>query len=195
MAHVLAATQTASPLLWYVTRAMAIAGYVTLTGAVLLGMLRPIARTTNERLSWLVDITHTSLAVLAALLIAGHLLSLYFDPFLPFSLLNLVVPAHEPYRPLATILGVYALYTIVAVLLSSWLKNAIPHGVWRALHYLGFVAFGLVTAHGILAGSDTNEPFMRAIYGASAGAVGFLVLMRLFAAPRKATAPAVAGKR
>ncbi len=194
MAHVLAATQ-ASPLLWYVTRAMAVAGYVTLTLAVILGMLRPIARTTNERLSWLTDITHTSLTVLAALLIAGHLISLYFDPFLPFTLLNIVTPLHEPYRPLATILGVYALYAIVAVLLSSWLKNAIPHGAWRALHYLGFVAFGLVTAHGVMAGSDSSEPFMRAIYGASAGAVGFLVLMRLFARPRQAASPAVAGRR
>ncbi len=184
MALVLAAQ--ADPFLWYLTRAMAVAGYITLAVGAMVGMLRPIARATKERLSGLTDVAHSSLNVLAALLIAGHLITLYFDPFLPFSLANLLVPVHEPYRPLASALGVFALYAIAAVLLTSWLKGALPYAFWRAVHYLSFVAFALVTAHGILAGSDTNEPFMRAIYAGCAGAVAFLVLMRVFATPRRA---------
>ncbi len=58
------------------------------------------------------------------------------------------------------------------------------------LHYLSFVAFILVTAHGLLAGSDTNEPWMRGIYAGAAGAFAILALMRLFGGRSRKTSAA-----
>jgi sulfoxide reductase heme-binding subunit YedZ len=194
MAMVLAAaTQTASPLLWYVTRATAVAAYITLAVGAIVGMLRPIARASNERMSWLVDIAHTALTVLATVLTLGHLVSLVFDTFVPFTILNLLIPTSETYRPLGTALGVLGMYAMAAVLLTSWAKPRLSYGFWRVTHYLSFVAFILVTLHGLLAGSDSREPFMRAIYGACAGAVAFMGVMRILVRPRAAGAPANAG--
>lgn len=187
MAMVLAAaTQTTSPMLWYVTRATAVAAYITLAVGAIFGMLRPLARASNERMSWLVDIAHTSLTVLAAVLTLGHLVSLVFDTFVPFTVLNLLNPASETYKPLGTALGVFGMYAMAAVLLTSWAKPRLSYGFWRAAHYLSFIAFILVTLHGLLAGSDSREPFMRAIYGACAGAVAFMGLMRILIRPRDA---------
>jgi methionine sulfoxide reductase heme-binding subunit len=168
-----------SPTLWYVTRAMAVSAYVALTLSVALGMLRTIARNARERLSWVVDELHQFIATLAGVLIAGHLLTLMLDPFLPFSLFNLLVPLGEPYRPLAVNLGVFSLYGMVVLLFSSWLRRHIPYGAWRTLHYLSFATFALVTAHGLLAGSDSGEPWMRAVYGFAAASVAFLTLARM----------------
>jgi sulfoxide reductase heme-binding subunit YedZ len=193
MAMVLAATQTASPALWYLTRATAVAAYITLAVGAIMGMLRPLARASNERLSWMVDIAHTSLTVLAAVLTVGHMVSLVFDTFIPFSVLNLLIPTGEPYKALGTSLGVFGMYAMAAVLLTSWAKPRLSYGFWRAAHYLSFVAFILVTLHGLLAGSDSHEPFMRAIYGACAGAVAFMGLMRIIVRPRAAVAPAPTG--
>src|SRR5215472_3140882 len=78
------AAAAASPTLWYVTRAMAVSAYVALTLSVMLGMLRTIARNSRERLSWVVDELHQFIATLAGVLIAGHLVTLLLDPFLPF---------------------------------------------------------------------------------------------------------------
>ena len=86
-------------MLWYLTRTTAVAAYVALTISVILGMLRAIARTSGERLSWVVDELHTFITSLAGGLIAGHLLSLKLDPFIPFALNNLFVPGDQPYRP------------------------------------------------------------------------------------------------
>lgn len=165
--------------LWYLTRALAVGAYVSLTISILCGALRSIARQTHERLSWIVDELHQFLALLAATLVLGHLLSLLFDPYLPFSLQNLLLPLNEPYRPFAVILGVLALYTMVALLLTSWFRVFMPYAFWRALHYLSFVTFVLVTAHGLLAGSDANELWMRAVYGGAVGAFVFVALVRL----------------
>ncbi len=188
MGHLVVAS---SPTLWYVTRTAAVAGYLALAVSVALGLLRTLARRTNERLSWTVDEAHQFLSILAVILIGVHLISLVFDDFQPFAWINLLVPLNEPYRPLATNIGVFAFYGLVAVSLSSWIKRAIPYNLWHLIHYLGIVTFALVTVHGWMTGSDTNEPFMRAIYGASAGAVALIFALRLFASPRATGATAV----
>jgi predicted ferric reductase len=173
------------PVLWYLTRTTAVAAYVARTFSVILGMLRAIARTSGERLSWVVDELHTFIASLAGGLIAGHLISLKLDSFIPFTFNNLFIPGDQPYRPLATTLGIFAFYTMTVVLVSSWFRALIPYRFWRFLHVFSFVAFGLVTAHGLLGGSDAGEPWQRALYGMAIGAVGFLTLLRLFGGKKK----------
>ncbi len=174
-----------APVLWYLTRTTAVAAYVALTLSVILGTLRTIARTSGERLSWVVDELHTFIASLAGGLIAGHLISLKLDPFIPFTLNNLLIPGDQPYRPLASNLGVFAFYTMTVVLVTSWIRALLPYRLWRFLHVFSFVAFGLVTAHGLLAGSDATQPWQRALYGMAVGAVGFLTLLRLFGGKKK----------
>lgn len=168
---------------WYLTRAMAFAAYVLLTLSVLLGMLRTIARQAGERVSWAVDELHQVAATLAGLAIVGHLVTLLLDAFLPFTVANLLLPLDEPYRALPVQLGVLALYGMALLLVSSWMRRRVPYRLWRGLHYLSFITFALVTAHGFLAGSDADEPWMRAVYAGAAAAVVFLGLARLFAGP------------
>ncbi len=178
-----AATSTANPLLWYVTRAAAVSAYVTLSATVLLGLMRSLARVArvrNSRALWLLDEVHPYLALLTAAFVALHLLSLLFDPLIPFAPLNMLLPIAEPYRPLAVDLGVLALYALGIVWLSSWLRRFITHARWRTLHYTSFAAFALVTFHGILAGSDASQPWMRLVYLGAAASVGALVLARAF---------------
>ena len=177
---------TPGPLLWYLTRATAFAAYVTLTAAVALGMLRVVARRAGERLSWVVDELHQFISTLALLLVLAHLLSIFLDPFIPFTAANLLLPLDEPYRPLAVRLGVFAFYALVLVLASSWLRRRLRYRTWRALHYLGFVAFALATAHGVLAGSDAGEPWMRGMYVGAGSAIAFLTLARLLAGTPRA---------
>jgi len=145
---------------------------------VALGILRTIARNARERLSGVVDDLHQFVAALAALFVLGHLVTLLLDPFLPFSVLNLLAPVDEPYDPLPVSLGVFALYAMVLLLFSSWLRRLLPYHLWRSLHYISFAAFALVTVHGLLAGSDAGEPWMRGVYGFAASTIAFLTVAR-----------------
>jgi predicted ferric reductase len=179
-----AATAQVDPRLWYVTRAAAISAYVALALATGLGLLRSLARALGVGVSWALDDLHQFVSLLAAAFVGLHLLSLLLDPFLPFPLVSLLLPVAEPTRPLANALGVLGLYALVAVLVSSWLRRRITHGLWRGLHYVSFAAFALVTLHGLFAGSDTTQPWMRATYTGAAASIAFLVLMRLLVARR-----------
>lgn len=169
-----------SPTLWYLTRATATSAYAALSLSVMLGILQVIARNASERLTWLADESHKFIATLSGVLVLGHLLTLLFDPFLPFSLLNLLFPFNEPYRQTAVDLGVLSLYLMALLLFTSWLRRRMRYRLWRGVHYISFVTFVTVTAHGWLAGSDSGEPWMRALYGAALGMVLFLTFVRLF---------------
>ena len=176
----------ADPLLWYLTRTFAVGAYITLFLTVVLGITRSLAHATNERVSWMLDELHIIAAILTGLLTAGHLLTLFFDPFYAFGLTNLLLPLSQPVSTLAVDLGVLALYALVALLLSSWLKPRISYAVWRAIHYASFAAFVLVTLHGWIAGTDSLTNWMPALYiGCSAG-VAYLVGGRLLADDRRA---------
>jgi methionine sulfoxide reductase heme-binding subunit len=176
-----ASVTPASPTLWYVTRAAAVSAYLLLTVTVALGILRSLARDLSIRTGWALDDIHQFLALLTGAFVLLHLGTLVLDPFIPFSLANLILPFAQPYRPLPTDLGVIALYTLSVVLVSSWLRRRISYGVWRGIHYVSFATFFLVTLHGLLAGADAGQPWMHAIYIGSAAAVVFLVFFRILA--------------
>jgi methionine sulfoxide reductase heme-binding subunit len=181
-----ASKRTADPRLWYVTRAAAISAYVALTATTGLGLLRSLARALGVGVSWALDELHQFVALLAAAFVALHLLSLLLDPYLPFPLVSLLLPVAEPYRPLASALGVLGLYALAAVLVSSWLRRRLTYRLWRGLHYASFASFALVTLHGLLAGADASQPWMRAVYTGAAVSIAFLVLMRLLLGRRVA---------
>jgi methionine sulfoxide reductase heme-binding subunit len=183
LAAITAINSAANPFFWYVTRAAAVSSYIVLTIVVLLGIARTLTRVAGSRASWILDETHQFLALLTAALVGLHLLSLFLDPLIPFSLLNFVVPVAEPYRSFAVDLGVLTLYGLVILWLSSWLRRYISHASWRMLHYTSFVVFLLVTLHGILAGSDSSQPWMLAIYLGASASVILMGLIRLLWVP------------
>lgn len=187
-----AAADQSNTTLWYLTRASAVAAYVVLTGLVGLGLVRSSARAAGARVSWVIDELHQFLGTIFGILVGLHLLTLLLDPFISFSLVNFIVPFNEPYSPLAVAFGVIALWTVALVLGSSWLRRHLPHRSWRALHYLSFATYTLVTLHGLLAGSDSSMPWMTAVYISSTAAIGLLCLVRLNRRPARTS---VAAKR
>jgi len=177
----------ADPTLWYVTRAAAVSAYVLLALTTNLGIVRSLTTQIGERVSWMLDELHQFLALLTGAFVLLHLLTLLLDPFITFTPANLLLPFAQPYRTLATDIGVLGVYAFAVVLVSSWLRRRISRGMWRGLHYLGFATFFLVTIHGLLAGADAGQAWMRALSFGFASAAAFLILMRLILRPSEAS--------
>jgi hypothetical protein len=47
------------------------------------------------------------------------------------------------------------------------------------VHFLSIPAFGLITLHGLFAGTDSGAPWMQAVYLTALFAVGTLTVVRL----------------
>ncbi|HEY7779409.1 MAG TPA: ferric reductase-like transmembrane domain-containing protein [Ktedonobacterales bacterium] len=179
MTHLTLAAVVANPTMGYATRALGVAAYVALAFSVAMGTFRALPRRPLRRHAWVVDELHQFVASLAVLLVIGHLAALLLDTSRHYTVVNLVFPLTEPGHLAAGRLGAVGLYAIAVTILSSWLRRHLNYGFWRGLHYASFVAFVAVTLHGLLAGSDTGEPWMRAVYAASAIVVVLLVGARL----------------
>ncbi|HSN30381.1 MAG TPA: ferric reductase-like transmembrane domain-containing protein [Kofleriaceae bacterium] len=164
---------------WLVARASGFAAFVALSFDVLVGLVVS-TRVADRRLArgQLIEL-HGWLSPLALALVLGHAAILLADSYIHFDALDLLIPFVAPYRPLATGLGVLAAYLALVVHASFGFRKRLGTKLWRRLHYLSFAAFAGGALHGILAGTDSGQPWAVALYAAPLALAGLLVARRI----------------
>ena len=142
---------------WYLSRASGIVSWALLTATILWGIfLATRIFKPFDRPAWLLDL-HRWLGALTIFGVALHLVALFADSFVEFSVRDLLVPMSTTWRPWAVASGILAMYLLVAVQLSSVVMKKIPKKVWRVIHLTSYLMFCLVTLHSFLAGSDRGN--------------------------------------
>jgi methionine sulfoxide reductase heme-binding subunit len=122
---------------------------------------------------------HKTLALLGLAALALHGVTLVLDKTVEIGLGALLVPGLAPYRPLWTGLGVLAGELMLVVYVSFALRKRIGQKNWRRLHWATYATFAAATAHGLLAGSDSGQPWALALYLGAVGAVAFATAWRV----------------
>lgn len=170
---------TSEKVYWFTSRSAAIVAYLALAGSVAWGLVvsskiadglipRPISFALHQILS------------LVALGFSGlHAVVLLGDRFIRFTWIDLVLPLHAPYRPAEVTLGILGFYLVAILTGSFYVRHLIGQRAWRLLHYLSFPAYVLVTAHGILSGTDSKQPALQYLYLVTAAGILFLVYYRI----------------
>lgn len=163
---------------WLLARSAGVGAYLMLYLSVAWGLLSTTSLVTS-RVSKRSSIAfHGTVASAGLLLLALHLAGLLLDTYVPFDLLDIVVPGRATYRPFATGLGVVAMFATAAVVATSWARKPLRPTIWRAIHLLAVPAFALSLLHGILAGSDSARFGMSVLYWTTGASVLFLVIVR-----------------
>jgi predicted ferric reductase len=165
---------------WYLARSSAWVAY----GLLWLSMVFGLLMTNKLARAWPGGPTafdlhqHTSLLGLAFALFHG--LILLGDRYIQASLAHVLLPfAYTGFNPVAVGLGQIALYGLALVGLSFYVKERIGRRMWRLIHFVSFLVFGLALIHGIAAGSDSVSPWAQGAYWASGGVVLFLTIYRV----------------
>jgi predicted ferric reductase len=173
---------------WYLSRASGIVAYLFVSGSVIWGL----ALSTKIAKMWvaapLALALHNTCSWMAAGLATFHAIVLLFDNYFDYSIPDLLIPFTGPYRPVSVGLGITSLYGLFLVASSFHVRKRIGQRTWRRLHYISFVLYILITAHGVAAGSDSQTPALQAIYAGSALTVLFLVNYRLLMLPKDGAA-------
>lgn len=167
-------------LAWYIARSSGWVAFVLLACTVLwgvLGITRLIERRGLPR--WLLDL-HRHLAFLTLVFTVIHLGALVGDNFMQIGWREIMIPFALDYRSGAVAWGVVAMYLLVAIQVSSWMRNRIPRRWWRGIHLLSYPVLWMVAMHGLRAGTDADVTAVR--YGVIGliGVVSFLTLVRVF---------------
>lgn len=150
---------------WFLSRATAIVAYLLLWLNMTLGV-GITSKLANVFPGGAVSADlHQYLSILGLGFAAFHGLILIGDPYLHYSLVQLLVPFGSAiYRPFWVGLGQMALYMWGFVYLSTLIKKQIGRRTWRFVHYFSFIVFGGTLLHGIMAGTDSGTPWMNALY-------------------------------
>jgi Ferric reductase like transmembrane component len=109
---------------------------------------------------FLIDGLHRNIAMLSVVFLAIHVVTSVLDTFAPISILDAFVPFISSYRPLWLGLGAVALDLLLAVFVTSLLRNRLGLRGWRAVHWLAYVCWPVALVHTLGTGSDVKSGWM-----------------------------------
>ena len=169
-------------LLWFASRGSGIVSLILLTAVTVLGLISVVRW---QRPTWPRFVTadlHSNLALLSVVFVGVHIVAAILDPFAQLGISAAVIPFDSSYRPLWVGLGVISVYLIVALIITSLLRERIGQRTWRAVHWLAYGAWPLAVLHGAGSGSDAFAGWMIAIEAVCIVAVAVALTWRLVAA-------------
>ncbi len=161
---------------WYLNRASGFVAYLLLFAALFLGLSMTGGLLERFFRRHRVYDLHRFVSLLALAVTAFHVLIVWPDAFIRFSLAGLLVPFVSAFEPLFMALGIFALYLTAVIVGAFYIRNLISYRAWRLLHYGTFAAFALALGHGAGAGTDTAAGWARFLY-AGTGLVAFNMLV------------------
>lgn len=164
---------------WYFTRSAGTVAYLLLAGSTIWGLLlstKLIKETIPAALSLAM---HNILSWLAVVLTGLHALALLWDSYYAYTVADLTIPFIGPYRPGWVGLGIIGFYLMFLTSLSFNFRKQLGQKRWRQLHYATFGVYILATLHGVMAGTDSGNLGMQALYWGSGLMVLFLTNFRL----------------
>ncbi len=159
---------------WYITRSAGLTAYLLLWLSVLWGLAIP-SKILDGLLhgSFTFDF-HEFISLLGIGFLAIHLGALLFDAYMPYSVLQILIPGLSSYRPLWIGVGIVSCYLTLLVTVTFYLRSRIGQKAFRAIHVFSLVAFLGAALHGLLSGSDTALPAVQAMYAVTLLSVVFL---------------------
>ena len=148
---------------WYLTRASGTVSLILLTASVVIG-IAAIARLRGPGVPrFVVDGVHRTASLLAVAFLAVHIITSVLDGFASISLVDAVIPFVGSYRPLWLGLGTVAFDLLLAVAITSLVRDRMGHATWRGVHWLAYVAWPVAVVHGLGTGSDIHQSWLQLI--------------------------------
>jgi predicted ferric reductase len=133
---------------------------VLLTVNILLGLL--LSARYNTLRSWphkrlpVFDI-HNWTAYIALGLIVLHPVLLLVSETAHFRVIDVLFPIKSPHQTLYNNLGALAFYSVLFVVVTSYIRSRLGSRLWKKLHYVSYAAAALLFVHGLEIDPDLKE--------------------------------------
>src|SRR5712664_590019 len=127
---------------------------ILLSGVVVLGVLSTMRIQSAAWPRFLTTGLHRNLALLTLVFLALHIVTAVVDPFTHLGWLTAVVPFSSYYRTLWLGLGTIAFELLLAIIVTSLLREVIGQAAWRIVHWLTYASWPIAIVHGFGTGTD-----------------------------------------
>ena len=169
---------------WFLSRASGVTAYVLFWASMMMGLLMSTKTTRLWSTGSTFMAMHEFTSILGLLFAGFHALILLGDAFIQTDVVQILTPflmdfGKDGAQSIWVGFGQLGFYALALILLSFYVRQRISYGVWRWLHFGTFVAYMLVTVHGMLVGSDSQTTFMLSVYAFTNASILFLTLYRV----------------
>lgn len=162
---------------WYTARSTGIVAWALLAAGIVWGLLlstKALGR--RPRPNWMLDL-HRFLGGASVVFVALHVVSIILDSYVHFNVVQVLVPFTASWHPAAVAWGIASLYLLLAVEITSLLRNRISKRAWRLTHFASFPLYLTATTHAFSAGTDgTAIAFRVAAVAVTALIIGLTTL-------------------
>ncbi|HUI04521.1 MAG TPA: ferric reductase-like transmembrane domain-containing protein [Acidimicrobiales bacterium] len=171
-----------SPVLWYATRATGLVSVVLLSATTVLGILVANRTSTPRWPGFAWQDLHRQVSLVAMAFLGAHVATSVTDSYVHIGWAAVVVPFASGYRRAWVALGTVGLDLLLAVAVTSVLRQRMRARTWRAVHWLAYLSWPVGLAHAFGMGTDMHSRWVITLAIACAGSVGAAALWRLAAA-------------
>ncbi|MHC0039634.1 ferric reductase-like transmembrane domain-containing protein [Pseudoneobacillus sp. C159] len=149
---------------WFLIRLSGFLGYFLFTFSISAGLMSRFTAFQKKR-PLMIELHQTS-GWAGILAVIFHMTLLWRDRFVPYPLTELFLPFSSENAPLESAMGTISLYLFLLVIATSdFLIKKLGRNLWKKIHLLVIPAWILMVLHGILIGTDSNQPWAAFLYG------------------------------
>ena len=109
---------------------------------------------------------HNWTGYIALAVAVAHPAFLVLSPSAGFRLVDVLVPLWSPGQDIENTVGALALYGIAFIVVTSYFRDRLGRGRWKAMHYVSYAATLLFFIHGIFTDPDLKNPAFDPLDGA-----------------------------
>jgi sulfoxide reductase heme-binding subunit YedZ len=131
---------------------------------------------------------HRRISILSVVFLGLHVLTSVMDTFVNIPLAAVVIPFTSKYQGFWVGLGAVALDLMIAVFVTSLLRERMRPATWRAVHWLAYLSWPVALAHTFGMGTDAGEGWVIVLGIVCGLSVAAALGWRLRAASRQASA-------
>jgi Ferric reductase like transmembrane component len=142
---------------WYLTRSTGWVSLLLLTASVVMGVIDTNRWSTRDWPRFVLDSLHRYISLLVLAFLAVHILTAVLDSFATIRLVEAVVPFIGSYRPFWLGLGALAFDLLVALVITSVLRQHVGYRTWRIVHWLAYACWPVALMHALGTGSDVKS--------------------------------------
>jgi sulfoxide reductase heme-binding subunit YedZ len=169
--------------LWYVTRGAGAVSLVLLSGVVIFGLLSKMRMQAAGWPRFLTTGLHRNVALIAVVFLVLHIVTAVVDPFTHLGWAAAVIPFSSYYRTFWLGLGVIAFELLLAIVVTSLVRNFMGHRAWRAVHWLAYASWPVAVIHGLGTGTDAWAAWFMLLTAVCVGVVLIVAGYRFMAGP------------
>jgi predicted ferric reductase len=170
---------THGPGLWYATRATGLVTLLMLTASVLLGLLVAGRFSSQRWPRFLTQGLHRNVSLLVLVFLVLHVGTTVLDTYTSIPLSAAFVPFASAYKTGWLSLGAVALDLLVALVVTSLVRDRMGYRTWRRLHWLAYACWPVAVAHGLGIGTDRSVTWVIALTLGCVGCVGVAAAWRI----------------